>query len=540
MDLSGDLYLALDEEALGDGESDTLPLDVYVEQRTQANGRFLAAGHNSCTLTFTNSNVANNANTGDRPWAAVSDISVFYIPFRLEKGLSKIVLSGLYNVQSESSSPDQGDVFATVELEGVESWTFDFANTDNAGSPDYTAFRQELELSEVYEGPTVSTRLALWVRSEWAGEAYANYTPADSFKRGIYFAKGTFTFPANGPTSNSFETMAVRGNVRFYFSDIIAIDPADDAGDVHEIVYLDRDHPEGSTSYYFEYLGYLQLRHITLELEYNKTSTFFLSRDAIRAQRLVESLVPLSVALQAIATHRRSRIVGFGPGGKVYGDADEQWPGGYAQRWPYVVGDAAAEPDTILLDEVLFLDKGGELLELELLLGAFVLQAGGGELGEVRWDLTLDVEQLEAADPDWSSAASRGSTARTNIPFPLWPTSPVESQLQATVHYTISQGLYQLEVPGSTPSAGQYDPIGFSYKEGSIFRRDAEARKKILAPFTLAVDLSGVDLSSPVRLKLTAEITSGTTPIFPSTFGQDNNERIRLICFGWTALESSP
>lgn len=525
-DLDGAEFVGLDDDVVGDGQTDSLPVDVFLQQTLNGNTRYLAQGRNVCTLTYwmqggdaATPAISYAKNTGDRPWASpVRRSTLLCIPFYLEPGMTGVHVSGLYNVQSEGS--DQNDVQLTyrIETSAGRYWSQDetLSNTDNAGKPDYTGFHHTIDFAHPWAAERELGMLQIWLRSEDGGDTGNNL----SMTAGFTAATGDISNPGNDPTGIDFQY--ARSDDRPYQEyGYLGVDLN---GTGQEFVYIwpkpvVTHSYDATRTHSLRYATYMQMRSISLEPVYSSGSLSDVPRSELQAKSVIYSRDAALIAGSMGRLRNRPRMLSFGPPGQIE-DRHESWPTQYSERWEFVDGDATTAAEKRLIDDMVIIDAESVDIEVDILCVCSAYQFGGPtdpmlDLGEAAWAIDVDITQMDGGDTAWSAATSVGSDSR-DVTLPVRAAlGDSQSPLLLQLHLMTGYGT----VAGATNHS-------YAFRDGQLFAEDIPIIAPVRMRVTTTIDSTRNQL--PLRVRVEGALSDG---------GDFDDANLRLTVVGYSIYQ---
>ncbi len=528
----GDDFVGIDNDAVGDGAADTLPVDTWVQNRIAGNQMWLAQGHTSFCWSPVQRNSDHSALGGDWPYASITNwISIGLWDLPVAPGLEGVTLSGIY-------AADAGDVDLRVR---VGETVVDSVVSSTADVGDYASFVIDIDIDprDAPESAEV-VRFEVYMRSRLGS---ARSGTASVYIAGPVADTANTTFFDNGASANpAFDSLEIQCLANDYgtgYADLVDMMgrlPADVAGNDRMSVVPPRDWPTSGDRQRY-YLSYLQLRSLSVQPRFAETSYSVPKREEIEARQAFSGVAAGRHQRGSLASYMRPRVIRVGPEG-YYSSTEEQWSAlGYSRRWRYAPAeDSGAAATTAIIDDSIWLDATESDVEVRLKLVAVQYEQSGGLRGAVRWDLTAALEQLAT---DTTAAAWEGSATMTDIAtitqspsLRMWPVGfpSVPFVLQALQVMRVS-------------TVGTTD--GFAFREGSVWWEDAADRYGDVAGTEVSViddvvirlraPAADGDRALPFRLRVTAALGDDVT--YCSGYQRGDDEHLELVLVGYTIIE---
>lgn len=528
MAFDGTDFVGLDEDCLGNGDADTLPLDAFLQQRIRGNQYYLAQGRNAVTCTFRQGTDAETAKSAeDRPWASLRKSYPVCIPWRMSQGLDGMRLSGLWYVGGEGLENNDLDYWLSLRDPGRRE-----LGSVNGSLAQDTAFELNditLSLSQPYVGDAGYGMALFGIRSQDDGDTGNNVAlNSNAF---------SMTSQANGdlPSTAYYRAWLSRD------SDGQGIDffGVDSNGSKEEVAFGWPTNVANAIAgvtpiYSIRHLTYMMARSIELEPTYGPDSITPIGLDSLAAKQPVLGRRAIEQAQHSNTLYRRPRCLAWGPAGDRYSNQQSSWPSTFHQRWPIADGDPTT-PQT-LIDTPVIVDSDSPVIEFAMFVIPTIAvfgQPGAQRVlqqGEIDWEFVATVEGFDTADASWSTPTSYGTTTRTQTTkiYGMGPFTPFLHSKGILHDYYSAQGLFE------PTAAGTQDDWQFAFREGQLFDGDLPLIQQV----TIRVSTSSLtSLEVPLRLKLTAEHDVGSLTFEPGITNPSATgiyDWIHCTCVGWS------
>lgn len=505
-DYSGDQFVALDGDIFGgrsmpgSQDSNTRPLSTNIEHRLDGNLRYLLSRGQEVTYNF-----YSIRNDVGRQFASLGRRYLLSVPWVF---------------------------YPTIESLTMKAW-------GSIGHPDSTTGKVELSL-EVYlpetstslkEATTFTEQSAQNVRTLSTSDI--SDLPIDHPTVGyILVGLGAKTTSSAGESDNidrlnqsyrmtddgSGDTPVASADAQTYFANMggrsvtIYNQALGDAG--NEISGVDYNF-DPSNSVNLRNISFFDAKAISFRTEHTTSpergSIVDRRPETMRAQRQV---VGQDVSLHGSNLDRiwrRPRVLATGPPGQ---DEGQDWPANANRRWQWLNLGSISDPNEELMDsQTGWLADSGQTIACHALVAFFrELESPRGEPGAYYTrpdskgslegstsvgdaEFEIEIDQMSGGDVSWSDATRIGRSVETKSDITVLPNTKVEwSDLLNTWYWS----RHPRGFGDTTPTGGVYR---YAFREGMIKAKD-KADWALLTPIRIDTDLSGADLSTPVRMQL--------------------------------------
>lgn len=595
---NGSDFVGIDEEAVGDGQDDTQPIDTWVQHRIQANIEYLAQEPRLLCWSPVIANADDLATVGAiRPYTHVNtwgSVWVGEVPiFKDQTGLKLTLAYTSFTIGGTGAGDAEAQLWLDLGRGVIAEATFDLAETETAGSPDVGVATLEL----TFPAPvTVTGRATLFLRVQtsldtdvattigpssngivaWGGNGYTWHGMlADSGTlTNRFWAPNPTSNPSVVPTTSSRECMVARLDdlddsipQTDLLVNLTAVGEFNNGGTFARTLedQLTQYVEQGNIAYTALLAQSVWIRAAAIEPVFSANS-LTVERGRFFANQQFGSAEAFRQFSAAKTLHLRPRLIKIGPRGFKDRGMTKYWElgkvtdssqGGYAIHWPFVMGDASPGIDEIVIDESVYLQTENPELEIRC---AFIQVQHGAQnnlrddarsgsigdkkhpdpvdsspLGRATWTFQIDLDQMNDKVGGGATWAANSTTHSVTV---------ADRNAVIPIHPTsldFGVGGQPSLISGlehmmsGDKSAGAEAHLWF--KEGSLFDGDAG----VLHVETFRLQTTGVTTQTnrrPYRLQMSASWNSTQDWLrrnYPS--GTTPQSQLRLVLVSYSVHE---
>lgn len=540
-------FVGIDNAALGDGASDSLPADTWAQNRIAGNTMFLAREAREIGFVPVIDNAGTPGTlTGIRVYGAFTRfVSIGYWHIPEGKKLESVEISGAANIQSWGTNSNLGDVILRADLGKNTSGSSTVANTNGNWRPFHVTVDYDIS-----QTPGGVIPLRLYVRGEDAEARTGTQLSQNTLGKviplnvttGLPDTSSTFYTEDNGshPNANALNNQYLQVTAGAYQAS--ADDPVENmdmlgrvefdesgSGDGQVVIPEGYISAPGGITIQRRYMAVIQIRGLTIKINYRADSVAEIPQSAILAKKPFNS-APALLHLRAVRDlYERRRVLAFGPVG-IQDTAIEEFNGrDIPYRWPFAKGDEVSA--VTLLERSI--KPVAQNSTIRVVMSAIAVQHKShsnkdleGLVGSSTWTLALTADQLDdqaSAAASWSTDTTSLGSQSVDFDMALIPTDwSLDSPLLKTLHI-----------------ADLYDPLkdlNFAHYEGSVFDGDNQEIQTIGMKLDLSSYSAESRVSNPIRLKLTCAL-NGTPDYVPT--GYESTAQVRFVLIGFTVIEEA-
>jgi len=510
-DFDGTAYLGIDQNAWGEGTSDgnTHALSTYLENRLDANARYLQKRGSQVTYQFYQDGNTENL----RSFTSVERSALIYTLWPIRSNTSEITIHLLGEVKNDDSNTT-GKVEITVSFLGPDGTRDTQSQTMTAaGSPEVQTVTLDMTTQGFAEGVG---RLGVWISSANQTGPGSGGSTSGTTEDQLYEVQNLSSFDARNTLATTLNGWEWLAGHRYE-------DP--DNSKVWTFIYNDTS--AGRDLGIVE-LSYLEPQSITIEERFDDGARGgnYAPKPA-RQMRAQESVLGQHVSRHGTNLDDvwgRERCLAVGPAGQ---DEGQNWPTGEKRKWTWH-DEVSGATDLVLDRQMLNLRDEQSRLSCYALL-SFLRQpsdflpanfsddektvkeySGVGDVG-----FRLLVEQLENGDTSWSAASELVNKTDVYEELTIFPMIPV------SVSHLLIGAAYARKPHGWASESSEFNHI---FREGQIWKND----RLYLQPVYLTTTLpNSTNQQDPVRASLEfASFSSG--PDYSDD--SDDGTKTHLIC----------
>lgn len=539
-------FVGLDADILGDGDTDTQAVDVYVAQRLRANQYFLNAGRSSVARSYFNNGDAEDddgAYAGERAICGMQPSYPIVIPIKLKRGLNAVTLNLLYNVNDQGVSG--GGVDYSLQLRDRFRNTIQASNGTLTNAADGYTIQEARVTIRGYADTEGLGEVVFRIQSQDAGAKGSSVTITSAGgPRWVLSSAGSVFNASTSPATNDPSIEYLQSDDTGIAVDIFGVDDTGSKGSGNDIIFPDREGagPElFSGAFSLRRLTYLQIRSISVGLEYEEDRFGRVGLGNLQAKQTIKGPTTIGQAEAINQFDRAPKLVSWGPGD--YTDARQQasWATDIRLKWPIAIGDGAE--DTIIDDTILATHENPSFEILMYVIATVEVSAGlsvgvpESAEGKSDWIFDVTAEQFDTADSDWTTPISLGTSQTTQVGINTYQNDYRFSR------YLRSKTILH-DYSGTTGSvfagnaSANFDDWQWAYKEGQLYDEDF----RLITPIRLRVDstLTHPDTLTPIRLRVGATYDDGTVELEALgdvTAASSLGESFHLTVIGYTIYE---